>query len=157
MKVQTFKSHLIVKSRPAGGGAEYRHESLTEGSYEQLCQKLRNGVAHFFFRKKDGTIREAFGTTSPELIPVSSAKDLAALLLAADNMAVTVEKAVESPENFAADTTPLAVMAAGLRDALHPYVREKKTKKQSEAVQVFFDLNIQEWRSFVITDFLYYL
>ena len=31
---------------------------------ENLKEKLRNGVAHFLFIKKDGSIREAFGTTN---------------------------------------------------------------------------------------------
>lgn len=31
---------------------------------EQLKEKLRNGVAHFIFIKKDGEVREAFGTTN---------------------------------------------------------------------------------------------
>lgn len=31
---------------------------------EQLKGKLRNGVAHFVFIKKNGEVREAFGTTS---------------------------------------------------------------------------------------------
>lgn len=28
-----------------------------------LKEKLRNGIAHFIFKKKDGTLREAWGTT----------------------------------------------------------------------------------------------
>lgn len=31
---------------------------------EQLKEKLRGGVAHFFFIKKNGEVREAFGTTN---------------------------------------------------------------------------------------------
>ena len=31
---------------------------------ESLKEKLRNGVAHFIFIKKNGEIREAFGTTN---------------------------------------------------------------------------------------------
>lgn len=31
---------------------------------ESLKEKLRRGVAHFIFIKKDGTVREAFGTTN---------------------------------------------------------------------------------------------
>ena len=31
---------------------------------ENLKEKLRNGVAHFIFVKKNGEIREAFGTTN---------------------------------------------------------------------------------------------
>ena len=31
---------------------------------ENLKEKLRNGVAHFIFIKKNGEIREAFGTTN---------------------------------------------------------------------------------------------
>jgi hypothetical protein len=33
-----------------------------------LKEKLRNGVAHFLFVKKDGTLREAWGTTKKELV-----------------------------------------------------------------------------------------
>ena len=34
---------------------------------ESLKEKLRNGVAHFLYIKKDGTIREAWGTTNSAL------------------------------------------------------------------------------------------
>lgn len=34
---------------------------------QQLKEKLANGVAHFIFIKKDGTVREAWGTTKSEL------------------------------------------------------------------------------------------
>jgi len=34
---------------------------------EQLKQKLANGVAHFIFQKKDGTLKEMFATTNPAL------------------------------------------------------------------------------------------
>ena len=34
---------------------------------EDLKFKLRNGVAHFLYIKKDGTIREAWGTTNAAL------------------------------------------------------------------------------------------
>ena len=35
---------------------------------ESLKEKLRNGVAHFIFRKKNGEYREMFGTTNPSLV-----------------------------------------------------------------------------------------
>lgn len=35
---------------------------------ESLKEKLRNGVAHFVFIKKDGTLREAWGTTASNLM-----------------------------------------------------------------------------------------
>ena len=34
---------------------------------ESLKEKLRNGVAHFIFIKKNGEVREAFGTTNSAL------------------------------------------------------------------------------------------
>ena len=35
---------------------------------ESLKEKLRNGVAHFVYLKKNGELREAFGTTNPALV-----------------------------------------------------------------------------------------
>lgn len=35
---------------------------------EQLKQKLANGVAHFIFQKKDGSLREMFATTNKALV-----------------------------------------------------------------------------------------
>ena len=35
---------------------------------DALKAKLQNGVAHFLFLKKDGTLREAWGTTAGNLI-----------------------------------------------------------------------------------------
>ncbi len=34
---------------------------------ENLKTKLANGIAHFVFMKKDGTLREAWGTTQPNI------------------------------------------------------------------------------------------
>ena len=34
---------------------------------QQLKEQLRTGVAHFIYIKKDGTIREAWGTTNATL------------------------------------------------------------------------------------------
>ena len=33
-----------------------------------LKEKLRNGVAHFIFQKKNGELREMFATTNPSLV-----------------------------------------------------------------------------------------
>ena len=33
-----------------------------------LKNKLQNGIAHFIYKKKDGSIREAWGTTSHNLV-----------------------------------------------------------------------------------------
>ena len=35
---------------------------------ESLKEKLRNGVAHFIFQKKNGEYREMFATTNPSLV-----------------------------------------------------------------------------------------
>ena len=35
---------------------------------ESLKKQLRNGVAHFIFKKKNGVYREMFGTTNPALV-----------------------------------------------------------------------------------------
>lgn len=47
------------------------HDSVFAGMkammVEQLKEKMRNGVAHFSFLKKDGTLREAWGTTCKSL------------------------------------------------------------------------------------------
>ena len=48
------------------------NSDLTAGAkaimINQLKDKMRNGVAHFIFMKKDGTIREAWGTLNKSLI-----------------------------------------------------------------------------------------
>ena len=48
--------------------AQRTHNLLVAGAkammIENLKEKLRNGVAHFIFVKKNGEIREAFGTTN---------------------------------------------------------------------------------------------
>jgi hypothetical protein len=35
---------------------------------ESLKEKLRTGVAHFIFQKRNGEYREMFGTTNPSLV-----------------------------------------------------------------------------------------
>ena len=48
--------------------AQRTHNLLVAGAkammIQNLKEKLRNGVAHFIFIKKNGEIREAFGTTN---------------------------------------------------------------------------------------------
>ena len=39
-----------------------------ENDIDTLFELLRKGVAHFFYRKKDGTIREAYGTLNDEIL-----------------------------------------------------------------------------------------
>ena len=34
---------------------------------ESLKRQMKNGIAHFVFKKKDGTLREAWGTTNSSL------------------------------------------------------------------------------------------
>jgi len=44
-------------------------ESLqTSAMIEALQFRLMNGTAHFLYRKKDGSIREAFGTLLPKVV-----------------------------------------------------------------------------------------
>ena len=35
---------------------------------ESVKRQMRSGVAHFIFKKKDGTLREAWGTTNKSLV-----------------------------------------------------------------------------------------
>ena len=41
----------------------------TKTKEDKLSEKLFNGIAIFHYRKKDGTIRGAAGTTNPNIIP----------------------------------------------------------------------------------------
>ncbi len=34
-----------------------------------IVDRMRSGIAHFFFKKADGTMREAYGTLAPECMP----------------------------------------------------------------------------------------
>ncbi|MFV0419876.1 MAG: SH3 beta-barrel fold-containing protein [Dysgonomonas sp.] len=45
------------------------NDSLTTSSMIELLQlKMMNGVSHFLYRKKDGTIREAWGTLLEKVV-----------------------------------------------------------------------------------------
>jgi len=45
------------------------NDSLITSSMIELLQlKMMNGVTHFLYRKKDGTIREAWGTLLPKVV-----------------------------------------------------------------------------------------
>lgn len=72
--VQTFISTIAVKDMTItrANVIAQRTGSLEMGIakamlIEQLKQKLANGVAHFIFQKKDGSMREMFATTNPAL------------------------------------------------------------------------------------------
>lgn len=80
-------------------------ESLKQGwKVLRLHNELKNGIVHFRFIKKDGSVREANGTTNLSLIPKES----------------------------------------------HPF----SNKQTSKSVQVFFDVDKSEWRSFSIASLM---
>ncbi|MEG1644013.1 MAG: SH3 beta-barrel fold-containing protein [Bacteroidales bacterium] len=41
----------------------------------RLTTKMRSGIVKFYFRKVDGTVREAYGTLSEKLMPAVSGTD----------------------------------------------------------------------------------
>lgn len=41
----------------------------------KLRRKMRGGIVKFYFRRVDGTVREAYGTLSDKLIPPVSGRD----------------------------------------------------------------------------------
>lgn len=65
---------LVIKSSAVVRASVIAHRTNNEQiglvkamMIESLKEKLANGVAHFLFIKKDGSVREAWGTTSPSL------------------------------------------------------------------------------------------
>ena len=71
-------AHYLQKNHQSPYG-DSRSEEITNHQWSDyvtlgwyfvhFCQALRNGVVTFSFWKKDGSIREAKGTTHPLLIP----------------------------------------------------------------------------------------
>ena len=42
---------------------------VVSNNIEALIEHLKKGAVHMFYRKKDGTLREAYGTLSDTFIP----------------------------------------------------------------------------------------
>ena len=57
----TIASYAIIRSNDALFAA------LQMSKCNELVNRLRHGIVHDFFTKKDGTIREFWGTTNPSL------------------------------------------------------------------------------------------
>ena len=63
-------AHILQKNHKSEITNHKWSDYVTLGWYfVHFCQALRNGIVTFSFWKKDGSIREAKGTTHPLLIP----------------------------------------------------------------------------------------
>lgn len=60
-------AHIIRSVAPERSWSENLKIAWTE---ERLLQEMSNGIAVFYYYKKDGTVRKAVGTTNPRIIPV---------------------------------------------------------------------------------------
>lgn len=49
-------------------GIDQENEETPQQLHERIEAQLREGISHFYFRKKDGTIREAYGTLNKALL-----------------------------------------------------------------------------------------
>lgn len=59
-------AHIIRNVAPERSWGENLKMAWTE---EKLLQEMSNGIVVFCYYKKDGSIRDAVGTTSPRIIP----------------------------------------------------------------------------------------
>lgn len=59
-------AHIIRSVTPERSWGENLKIAWTE---ERLLQEMSNGIAVFYYYKKDGTARKAVGTTNPRIVP----------------------------------------------------------------------------------------
>lgn len=104
---------------------------------EQLKQKLQNGVAHFTFRKKNGDLREAFGTTNGNIVPKYDVK--------------AVENLITESRDFLVGFGTGTLIKGDddkLTNALKPFApKEGTARKMPDNIITFFDIEKQAWRS----------
>lgn len=118
----------------------------------KLQKSLSTGPTHFVYRKSDGTMRSAIGTTSADHFPQKTAKGFNEFMDAAEKFIERSNAAqddatgvVGSPkaEFDAMVQTRLDFIGAYLDKA----IAQTERKKNVEQVN-YFDLGIREWRSF---------
>lgn len=103
-----------------------------------VLEKMKNGVAHFFYRKKDGSIRETFGT-----IPKYNSQDVDKLLEKAREARSDVANFIREGED---DGAALYDAASGLLEGLKPFgIKAHREKKPTENV-TYYDIEAQGWR-----------
>ena len=129
---------------------------------ESLVAELRRLMAKrpvvFIFRKKDGTMRFAIGTTSPRHIPHKTSEQLSRLM-------ECLEKTERAWGDIGGVEEPRAaqVMAPFLKDLKE--AREKLVQARIEDIDrprslehvVYFDLEKMEWRMFLKSSLVFVL
>jgi hypothetical protein len=61
------KQEMIIASYAITRSNDAFLAALQMSKCNELVNRLRNGIVHGFFKKKDGSIREFWGTTNPSL------------------------------------------------------------------------------------------
>lgn len=106
-----------------------------------LVKRMHQGVAHFVFKKKDGTLRTAYGTLKPELIP--SVKEIASEeLFTALNNVLDVSNSEEEARKLVAT------------------IRAKELPKPEKEVAVvtaqrYYDLEAKAFRAFSLDSLVF--
>lgn len=65
---------LAVQFMERNGYDEERAMEIAKLNIE-LVEKMQKGIVEFYFVKKDGTLRQSFGTLKPELLPPMEERD----------------------------------------------------------------------------------
>lgn len=117
---------------------------------DELKESLKQGIVTFEFKKKDGTIRTAKGTTNASYLEDELEDEV-----------ITLDKNVvddyidfagyQSIEEYASRNNTKFV---GEVNGMYTFETIKKTKKPNDNIVSYFDIEKQEFRSFVKENYM---
>lgn len=129
-------------------------DTTQEDLQRDLLAKMQQGIAHFSFKKVDGSIREAFGTTHGAFIPDNRVKFLADMMdLVHEGKRISDALVAAAAEGKSLDEQAKAVLVGYgslAQDLIDRSETKAKASKSSDKVQVYYDLEKQQFRNYQI-------
>lgn len=107
---------------------------------DEVAEKMQNGVAHFIFINAKEETREAFGTTKSELIPVLARNTQ-------EQLNEIIEESVRLSNEREVEIIKVAEFQKLVRSKIEESKKVRNSRKASNEVLSFYDIEKQAWRS----------
>lgn len=120
-------------------------ENATPSIQQVLQQRMQNGVVGFTYRKVDGGLRAAYGTTKESIVPIMANAKIEKLKQAFDATMATLNEAVNGSDEL--DVMAVIRLNKDLQDSFAPKPT-KEPKAKAENLITYYDIESADWRSF---------
>ena len=120
-------------------------------SVETLSEKLKEGIVEFEYTKKDGTVRRAKGTMSPEYLPEPIPETVSFEMEIIDELMKI--KDIPSIDDYA-KANGLQLKGIDSEQEKPMYVFTPIKRKHNENLFSYYDIEKDSFRSFIKENFL---